>query len=709
MKKILKSLTLYRSQILILIPLILLFFMEYLSRQNFNFTISWFLENQREVLLNYLLILQLLVIVVLVTNMFYGIFIITVSLTVFSFINGFKLKILGQPILPRDILRIKEMVDILPLLIDYLFVIPILVIPLIIVFFLMRKFIKVKPLNLVPRLLISAVLVVTFITFFVFKPSFIEKVYQKYVSFIIWDQKENYLTNGFLLSFTSNIEKSIIYTPKGYSKETVKLNYEDSLIMKPSFEEKPNLIIVMNESFWDPTVLENIEFSSDPIPFFRSLKKESTSGWLLSPQFGGGTVNVEFEILTGHSISFLPFGSIAFQQYINKPTMTLASILKSEGYSTVGIHSYKGWFYNRENIYKLLGFDSFISSEYFVDPVYKGPFISDMEVSKKIINEIERRAEPSFVYAITMQNHGPYGSARYKENNILVKADISNSSKAMLETYAQGLYDADRSLELLINYFENSKEPTVVMFFGDHLPLLGDEYMVYKESQFIRDENILSLNDTKKLHSVPFVIWSNYNNESKYIENYSTSFIGPYLLNEMSIDLPPYFKYIKTVSEKMPGLSKSINIDNKGKIYKSIPNNYKKMIDKYWYLQYDQLFGKRYTSATTFINNNYNQDIIPKVEITKASIEEVRANQLFNPWEGESAIAIMGENFIEGCSIYINDKEIKTTFGSSNLLTGIVPLDFYKKPGELIIDVKLKGSSSKIIAESNKITIPVIE
>ena len=138
--------------------------------------------------------------------------------------------------------------------------------------------------------------------------------------------------------------------------------------------KKPNVIFVMSEAFWDPTLLTNVTFSEDPVPTIHRLQKESSTGYLLSPQFGGGTSNVEFEVLTGNSMSFLPGGSIPYQQYISKPIPSLASYFADQGYKSMGIHSYEGWFWDRNKVYKELGFESFKSSEHFVNPGNEGLF-----------------------------------------------------------------------------------------------------------------------------------------------------------------------------------------------------------------------------------------------------------------------------------------------------------------------------------------------
>lgn len=71
-------------------------------------------------------------------------------------------------------------------------------------------------------------------------------------------------------------------------------------------EEKPDIIVIQSESFSDPYFLGKANFNTDPLPFFHGIKDEVYSFNMSTRAFGGGTVNTEFEILTGLSSSFFP-------------------------------------------------------------------------------------------------------------------------------------------------------------------------------------------------------------------------------------------------------------------------------------------------------------------------------------------------------------------------------------------------------------------
>ncbi len=182
-----------------------------------------------------------------------------------------------------------------------------------------------------------------------------------------WDQAENYRTNGFALSTMLNAEQVIIEKPAGYDESSMRAIAKLASAKEDTGQTKvkPNVIVVLSEAFWDPTILKDLSFDRDPIPFFHSLQQNYPGGWLLSPQFGGGTANVEFEVLTGLSTRFLPQGSIAYNQYITKGVDSMASILSRQGYTATAINPFHNWFFNSKNVYQNFGFSKFISGEFF--------------------------------------------------------------------------------------------------------------------------------------------------------------------------------------------------------------------------------------------------------------------------------------------------------------------------------------------------------
>jgi hypothetical protein len=304
-------------------------------------------------------------------------------------------------------------------------------------------------------------------------------------------------------------------------------------------------------------------------------------------------------------MSLLPGGTIPYQQFIRKPLPSLASYFENQGYKSMAIHSYEGWFWNRQNVYKQMGFESFMSKQYFVNPEYKGDFISDDEVSRQIIQEVDQTDRPRFIYAVTMQNHGPYDNMRYGENPIKVEGNLTDSARSILETYTQGARDADQSLQLLIDHYEQSDEPTLIVFYGDHLPMLGYDYDVYEQAGFVHTgkSEDWSLEEIQKMHSVPMVMWSNFSIPKESIPVLSPSFLGAYVLDMLNMEKPASFAFNYELSRKVPGLHANLVIDADQLMYESVPESLLQDIEQYRELQYDQLFGNQYMAK--FVDHEY--------------------------------------------------------------------------------------------------------
>jgi phosphoglycerol transferase MdoB-like AlkP superfamily enzyme len=324
------------------------------------------------------------------------------------------------------------------------------------------------------------------------------------VSIVKWDQLDNYKVNGFIFGFISNLQNEAFDKPKGYSKQKViatAKKYRDQQIKLQNSKEpskQPNIIYIMSEAFWDPTKLPNLQFSEDPMKNLRKLMEQQSSGYNLSPTFGATTANVEFEALTGFSNYFLREGSVPYQDLIDRKTFipTIVSDLEGQGYRSLAIHPYNKVFYKRDKVYQTFGFDQFVDMRTMKYKKQSGPYISDQSLSKEIINQVKKQKKPLFIHAVSVQNHFDYAPGRYKKNTVSVTG-LSPDSNGKLETYAEGVKQADQALQLLVGNLEQSDEPTIVVFWGDHMPILGQDLAIYKETKYGVTKN-------KNLHEKEF-------------------------------------------------------------------------------------------------------------------------------------------------------------------------------------------------------------
>ncbi|OCT11572.1 hypothetical protein A8709_05860 [Paenibacillus pectinilyticus] len=601
------------------LPILSVVGMEFLERGSWHETMHWISTNHPLFLLNVVLTFCLLALIyAIVGSLAISGSIATLILGLMAIISYMKVKMIGEPFFPWDILLNKESMDIATLVTGKAALIRIIAVAAVIILVLLLRWVIPRvTIPIIARIGLGLFSLYALYAFGIKSPLAGKILDHAGVNEIVWDQQQNYANNGLTLAFTLNVKNSIVQKPDTYNETaiaSVATNIQATAAKAPEVKsaklsagKKPNVIFVMSEAFWDPTLLTNVTYSEDPLPTIHRLQKEAgNAGYLLSPQYGGGTSNVEFEVLTGNSMSFLPGGSIPYQQYISKPLPSLASYFANQGYKSMGIHSYEGWFWDRNTVYKELGFQSFKSSEKFVNPEIKGYFISDAEVARNVNSEVDKTEDPMFIYTVTMQNHGPYDDPRYGENTIKATGSgLSAQAKSILETYTQGAHDADASLQMMIDHFKDSDEPTMIIFYGDHLPMLGMDYQVYKEAGFISTSNAnqWSLDEIKKMHSTPLVTWSNFDMPKQENPVTSASFLGAHVLDMLGMEKPANFTLDGELAQQIPGLLSNLVVDADGQLQAKAPESLAPLINDYRNVQYDLMFGKQFLA--NYIDHDY--------------------------------------------------------------------------------------------------------
>ncbi|WP_213523211.1 LTA synthase family protein [Paenibacillus sp. J31TS4] len=658
---------------------------------------SWVKHHPNEFFLNYIFYFALFFLFIsLIGRTRWSYWILSVFFLIVSLISGIKFKLLGLPLLPWDIVLSSEGTDVAQYLGD------IVQFEMIagLLLFLLCSYVVVHRLPFLQskfrwpeRIFLFVLSGVLLASLYSNKPLNLKNAMN--ISTIPWDQAANYTQNGFLLSSLYNMDLIFIKEPEGYSKETIQ-QLIDGIQRKNVADNgvKPNVIVMLSEAFWDPTQIKSIKFDKDPLEYLHSLQKDFTHGTLLSPQFGGGTANVEYEVLSGHSNRFLPQGSLAYIQYVNHRVDSLAGILGRQNYHTAAVNPLDNWFFDSNKVYRNFGFSKFISSEFFPSTP-DSMFIPDTEVSKIIISEAEKSQGPDFIFANTMENHWPYYAGKFPENEFKVESldgSLSTDTKAMLETLAQGVHNAEKSLKLMIDHFSTTKEPTIIVFFGDHLPLLGNDYQAYRETKFLQDNDPDVLN---KLYSTPFLIWNNYlPKEQKEELHMSPSFLSPYVLNMANLKGTYYTDYLFDLYKKIP----VIPPEN----YLAGMNIADSDLRTYKLLQHDSMFGEQYGYSGIGGDIIDHAFVLGFGPIEVNGVEEtqtVTAAAGAGVGSGERTLAVKGNNFVPKSVVYLNGKPLPTTYYDEHTLHAILPKD--AKPGKQRIDVRVLDSKKIVLNKSN--------
>lgn len=411
-----------------------------------------------------------------------------------------------------------------------------------------------------------------------------------------------YEENGFAASFFTMFHRSGPTQPEGYSDAAVQtaLREFSRRAANPAVHAavQPDVVLILSESFWDATRLPGVRYSEDPIPRFHALQKQRPHPDFLSPVFGGLTANAEFEVLTGMSMSFVPEGEVPYAKYIRDTFPSIAWVFKSQGYSTVALHANTPLFWERNRVLPLLGFDQFHGSEVFSPSDLVGPYFSDRALTLRIRQELTAAERPLFLFAISMENHGPFYHKGFKSLDVKVTSPMSPADKELVETLCQGLKDADQSLGMLVDFLAERKKPTILIFFGDHLPVLGADYGVFRRTGFVAGDT--SAQDRLRLHTTPVLVWANF--PCKFNETagaMSPQMIWPGVLSAAGIGHPFYTGLLPRVASRQLGVSRMVSLDANGQLM-SPSGQVDPVLHDYELIEYDLLFGRRHGFAELF-------------------------------------------------------------------------------------------------------------
>lgn len=353
-------------------------------------------------------------------------------------------------------------------------------------------------------------------------------------------------------------------------------------------EELPNIIVMMNESFSDLSVLGDFETNEDYMPFIHSLEQgaeNTVTGMLNVSVCGGNTANTEFEFLTGNTMAFLPQGSIPYQQYINRDLKALPDYLKTLGYQTIATHPYNAGGWERDTVYPMLGFNESVFKDEYVNPQYVRQYISDESCVDKIIEFYENKEtdKPLFVFNVTMQNHGGYQD---QYGNFTPDISVKDSTNFSLQQYLSLVKLSDSALESLISYFKDADEKTVIVFFGDHQPSDAVASTVLAKNGM--SWNHLTEEQQKLRYQVPYVVWANYDIDEETGADTSANYLAAEVLERAGVPLDEYRSYLMHLKTEYPVISAVRTVKADGSEVRA--SDEKDEMDIYRKLQYYELF-----------------------------------------------------------------------------------------------------------------------
>lgn len=505
------------------IPFFSLFCLLMMDYMNFGghmfYVLSFGKNHLGSLLFEVLIVLLIFVLLILLTSRIgYAAILFGTASVIFSYINYTKVALNGDHFFPQDIamiVRAKELASFVSGDLPKFFLPCLIVIILWITLFLIMQ-IELRG-YLIFRW-VTVIVLVAMVYGVTNTPEKSEKLLNYFgmspVDAVL--QSSNYEANGFVGAFTLNVLGMRIPEPSGYTQNNIEeILSEYDMVFRDEENENPDVILVLSESFFDARVLPGVSFSDNPLVNYDYLCQDEycQSGYIYTTAVGGGTVRPEFSILTGMTTDYLSNIATPYS-YIEQEIPTYVSNYKNAGYKTLAIHPYDKKFYSRDRAYPFIGFDEFYGQEdieQLMQVSYKRDYVSDATTAKAIMQMMEKQSVPTFIFAITMENHQPY--LPLEQNEILINVEsnvLSQPSYDALTTYVQGLADADRMLGELANWVEQRERPTALIFFGDHLPTLGSNYLAYNETGFFNTADGMDTEERQKMYSTPFLIYSNF-------------------------------------------------------------------------------------------------------------------------------------------------------------------------------------------------------
>lgn len=419
-----------------------------------------------------------------------------------------------------------------------------------------------------------------------------------------------------------------IRQPAGYSQESIQSIFDkgelgnekySQVTVQDDGKQHPNVIFLQMESFIDPKLVKDFTYSTDPIPNFRKLKENYSSGYLTVPSVGAGTANTEFEMLTGMSVKFFGPGEYPYKSILMEETCeSVPYDLDSIGYSSHAIHDHRAVFYGRNKVFANLGFNTFTSVEY-MNHVVRTPknWAKDYVLTDQIFDALESTDKEDFIYTCSVQGHGKYPTEKVIENPEVVVTDAPTEElKWQYEYYVNQIHEMDQFIGELTDRLKKYDEKVVLVIYGDHLPALE-----MTEDQMVNGS----------IFQTQYVIWSNYSMKKVDKDMYSYQ-VAADVFDRLGFHMGVMTKYHQDHKDSQ---------------------TYRKDLKK---LEYDMLYGKKY------IFNGQNP--YKKTDL-QMGVKPIKITDVVRVGDN---LYIKGENFTEFSKISLDGKILKTIFLGSSIL-----------------------------------------
>lgn len=573
-------------------------------------------------LLNILPVLLLLLLLFFLTRrLFFSVSCTGVVLVFFAIADRMKVSMRQEPLLPTDLTLVKEVMAILKTFPVYQLVLIGLML-LLFVGLLVLSFIKSKGIPLSPAPRLVGIVLVLACAFGANHFWYADKaLYEGYPTVDNpYFQVNQYNTRGMIYSFLHQFNITQMKTPEGYNASYF-AELEDTDWAAPDSAlgegtQYPHIIMIMGEAFSDLSENEHLDFTNyrDPLENFKEIcaEEDTISGHIVVANFGGGTSNTEYDVLTGCATRYLD-SSLPSYNFIHSDFDGMPRQLAKLGYETLSIHPGYAWFYNRQNVYPDLGFETcyFLEDSFDLATQGYGGYINEEATMDKIIETLDTHMKekdtPLFSFTVTIQNHGPY-EKKYGTlpANFSTDIPLDETQTDLLTQYFQGITDADEQIGRLKAYAEHSDEPIVLVYFGDHLPGFSNGMEFFDLLDYPIDANGTA-EEQLAVYETPYFIWQN--DSAKALKNMQTAaeiglpengLISSQFLGSAVLELfvpgyeSPLHSYNNRLRKELPVCAKTIYVDMAGNYTDTISEEQAELVKLLKNWQYYKLFDEKH-------------------------------------------------------------------------------------------------------------------
>lgn len=445
----------------------------------------------------------------------------------------------------------------------------------------------------------------------------------------MWDSVYDAQRNGPVVSFLRQLNPKVMEKPEGYSEATMKqvakryAKAAESINAKRSANLNDSTVVyVLSESFSDPSRVPGLKVNKDSMPNIRKIKENTTSGYMLSSGYGGGTANLEYMGLTGMSMAnFDSSLSSPYQQLVPGQHWTpTINQLWGAPKNSIGVHPYESSMYSRAINYKKFGFSHFytltgpdiISHQ---DKLGSSPYVSDEAAYKSTLEELKKTKSNQFIQLITMQNHMPYHDW-YPNNEFTAQSTtgtaLGKTEQESIQTYQKGAAITDQETEKFLKQLDKIDKPITVVFYGDHLPGI---YSTASEDS----------NNSLALHLTDYFIWSNKASSSQGNKAENSAYTSPNFFmaqtaEHMNAKVSPFIAFLTQMHQKISAMEppvvnqiqgwqripegQSLYLDASGKpmAASDFDKKTQQLVDDYKLIQYDITTGRNYLKSLGFMD-----------------------------------------------------------------------------------------------------------